>query len=384
MAEEESLPMSNPTPPDSGEQPTEPRPKRVLIHVADSEGFVGPLPWWVEHLAELWGRLRDDAERLLPDAHGFDHAPDLECRSSLKEFLGSIGVRFDSAYIERVGCSSHDWDAYVYEDEVDALVAAEEAEIDKAKNALIAAATAALVPSGADYHAKVDILQRLRLAKDPAFVRRLEQDDKEAEELTELRAELEEKEEQLNTKDEIIEELEAEVRRRHTLRREAVANALAGVEKYEALARTLQVRFGIILNGPLLTARDGSTYLLTHIFGSDLKDWPAGRELLDWDAVASGKIRKISISNTHLRGWKEPISVDADWIKRYYPRPHDWRRAWWYYFAFYQSHTLRLSASPELRLGLSVEETEELKAIGKDSWQTPLLSARLDTVEESE
>ena len=376
--------MSNPAPPESGDQPAEPRPQRAIIHVADSEGFTGPLPWWVEHLAELWGRLRDDAERLLPSAHGFDHAPDLECRSSLKEFLGSLGVRFDSAYIERVGCSSHDWDAYVYEDEVDALVAAEEAEIDKAREDLIAEATAALIPSGADYHAKVDILQRLRLAKDPAFVRRLEQDDKEAEEITELRAELEEKEDQLNTKDEIIEELEIEVRRRHTLRREAVANALAGVEKYEALARTLQVRFGIILNGPLLTARDGSTYLLTHIFGADLKDWPAGRELLDWDAVASGKVRKITISNTHLRGWREPISVDAEWIKRYYPRPHDWRRAWWYYFAFYQSHTLRLNAGPELRLGLSAEETEELKAIGKDSWQTPLLSARLDTVEESE
>lgn len=360
--------MSNPTPPESGDQPAEPRPQRALIHVADSEGFAGPLPWWVEHLAELWGRLRDDAGRLLPSAHGFDHAPDLECRSSLKEFLVSLGVRFDSAYIERVGCSSHDWDAYAYEDEVDALVAKEEAKIDKARNDLIAAATAALVPSGADYHDKVDILQRLRLAKDPAFVRRLEQDDKEAEELTELRAELEEKEERLTAQEEIIEELEAEVRRRHTLRREAVANALAGVEKYEALARTLQVRFGIILNGPLLTARDGSTYLLTHIFGSDLKDWPAGQELLGWEAVASGKIRKISISNTHLRGWKEPISVDADWIKRYYPRPHDWRRAWWYYFAFYQGHTLPLNADPELRLGLSPEEAEELKAIGKASW----------------
>jgi len=378
------MPMSNPTSPDSGEQPVEPRPKRAIIHVADSEGFAGPLPWWVEHLAELWGRLRDDAERLLPSAHGFDHAPDLGCRSSLKEFLGSIGVRFNSAYIERVGCSSHDWDAYVFEDEVDALVAAEEAEIDKARNELIASATAALIPSGADYHAKVDILQRFRLAKDPAFVRRVRQEEKEAEEVTDLRAELEEKEEQLNTKDEIIEELEVEVRRRHTLRREAVAEAFASVEKYEALARTLQVRFGIILNGPLLTARDGSTYLLTHIFGVELRDWPAGQELLGWEAVTSGRVRKISISNTHLRGWREPITVDADWIKRYYPRPHDWRRAWWFYFAFFQSHTLRLNAGQELRLGLSPEEVEELKAIGKDSWQAPLPSARLNQVEESE
>lgn len=360
--------MSNSLPPEAGEPSDAHRPPRAIIQIADSEGFTGPLPWWVEHLAELWGRLRDDAERLLPAAHGFDYAPDLECRSALKEFLRSLGVRFHSAYVERVGCSSHDWDAYVFADEVDALVAAEEAVIDKARNDLIAAATAALIPSGADYHAKVDILQRLRLAKDPAFIRRVKQEEEEAEELTELRAELEEKEARLSNQDEIIEKLEAEVRRRRTLRRKAAAKASAGVKKYEALARTLQVRFGIILNGPLLTARDGSTYLLTNIFGADLKDWPAGQELLGWEAVTSGKIRKISISNTHLRGWREPISVDAEWIKRYYPRPHDWRRAWWFYFAFYQSHTLRLNAGAELRLGLSPEEAEELKAIGRSSW----------------
>jgi hypothetical protein len=154
------------------------------------------------------------------------------------------------------------------------------------------------------------------------------------------------------------------------LRREAVAKALADGQKYAAFALSLQVRFGITLNGPLLTTRDGSRYLLTSIFGQELKDWAQGQELLAWDAVTSGSIRKVRISNTHLRGWKPPAEVDAEWIKRYYSRPHDWSRAWWYYFAFYQGQALRLRADVDLQLGLSPEDVASLKAIGIASWKT--------------
>lgn len=346
------------------------RPKREIIRIADSDGCAGPLPSWIEVIAEEYQAIRDHAERLLPHAHGYDHAPDLEDASSRLEFLRSIGVRFDGGYVDREVCSSYDWDAYVYADEVDDLIAAQDANLENLRNDLLAEATARLVPSHLLYSEKVEILRRLQFAKDPAFVRRVEQDDEEASELAELRNELEEKEEQLTTKDEIIEELEAEVRRRHTLRREAVAKALADGQKYAAFALSLQVRFGITLNGPLLTTRDGSRYLLTSIFGQELKDWAQGQELLAWDDVTSGKIRKVAVSNTHLRGWKEPISVDAEWIRRYYARPHDWSRAWWYYFAFFQGHKLRLRADVDLQLGLSPEGVESLKAIGIASWKT--------------
>ncbi len=346
------------------------RPKREIIRIADSDGCSGPLPSWIEVIAEEYQAIRDHAERLLPHAHGYDHAPDLEDSSSRVEFLRSIGVRFDCGYVDREVCSSYDWDAYVYADEVDDLIAAQDANLENLRNDLLAEATARLVPSHLLYSEKVEILRRLQFAKDPAFVRRVEQDDEEASELAELRNELEEKEEQLTTKDEIIEELEAEVRRRHTLRREAVAKALADGQKYAAFALSLQVRFGITLNGPLLTTRDGSRYLLTSIFGQELKDWAQGQELLAWDAVASGNIRKVRISNTHLRGWKPPAEVDAEWIKRHYSRPHDWSRAWWYYFAFYQGQALRLRADVDLRLGLSPDDIEVLKALGAVSWKS--------------
>ena len=361
--------MNNDTPsPDDQSAPL--RPKREIIRIADSDGCSGPLPCWIEVIAEEYQEIRDQAERLLPHAHGYDHAPDLEDSSSRLEFLRSIGVRFDGGYVDRELCSSYDWDAYVYADEVDDLIAAQDANLENLRNDLLAEATARLVPSHLLYSEKVEILRRLQFAKDPAFVRRVEQDDEEASELAELRNELEEKEEQLTTKDEIIEELEAEVRRRHTLRREAVAKALSDVQRYEALALELQIRFGIIINGPLLTNRDGSRFLLTHIFGLELKDWSPGQRLLAWDDVTSGKIRKVAVSNTHLRGWKEPISVDAEWIRRYYARPHDWSRAWWYYFAFFQGHKLRLRADVDLQLGLSPEDVESLKAIGIASWKT--------------
>ena len=361
--------MNNETPPQD-DQPIQPRPKREVIRIADSDGCSGPLPSWIEVIAEEYQALRDHAERLLPNAHGYDHAPDLEDSSSRFEFLKSIGVRFDGGHVERELCSSYDWDAYVYADEVDDLIAAQDANLENLRKDLLAEATARLVPSHLLYSEKVEILRRLQFAKDPAFVRRVEQGDAEEAEIAELRNELEEKEEQLTTKDEIIEELEAEVRRRHTLRREAVAKALSDVQRYEALALSLQVRFGIIINGPLLTTRDGSRYLLTSIFGLGLKDWPPGQELLTWDAVTSGSIQEVRISNTHLRGWKPPIAVDAEWIKRYYTRPHEWSRAWWFYFAFFQGHKLRLSTDTELNLGLSPEDVEALKAIGFASWKT--------------
>jgi len=361
--------MNNETPPQD-DQPIQPRPKREVIRIADSDGCSGPLPSWIEVIAEEYQALRDHAERLLPNAHGYDHAPDLEDSSSRFEFLKSIGVRFDGGHVERELCSSYDWDAYVYADEVDDLIAAQDANLENLRKDLLAEATARLVPSHLLYSEKVEILRRLQFAKDPAFVRRVEQGDAEEAEIAELRNELEEKEEQLTTKDEIIEELEAEVRRRHTLRREAVAKALSDVQRYEALALSLQVRFGIIINGPLLTTRDGSRYLLTSIFGLGLKDWPPGQELLTWDAVTSGSIQEVRISNTHLRGWKPPIAVDAEWIKRYYTRPHEWSRAWWFYFAFFQGHKLRLSTDTELNLGLSPEDVEALKAIGFASWKS--------------
>jgi len=360
--------MNNEHPPQD-DQPAQPRPKREVIRIADSDGCSGPLPGWIEVLVEEYQQLLVDAERLLPFTHAYDHAPDLEDSSSRQEFLRSIGVRFGGDYVEREGCSSYDWDAYVYADEVDELIAAQDANLEQLRKDLLADATATLIPSHLLHSDKVEILHRLQLAKDPAFVRRVEQDDAEASEADELRAELEEKEGQLTTKDEIIEELEAEVRRRYTLRREAVAKALADVERYEALALSLQVRFGIIINGPLLTTRDGSRYLLTSIFGLELKDWPPGQELLTWDAVTSGSIQEVRISNTHLRGWKPPIAVDAEWIKRYYTRPHEWSRAWWFYFVFFRDHKLRLSTDTELNLGLSPEDVEALKTIGFASWK---------------
>ena len=221
------------------------RPKREVIRIADSDGCSGPLPSWIEVIAEEYQAIRDQAESLLPNAHGYDHAPDLEDSSSRFEFLKSIGVRFDGGYVERELCSSYDWDAYVYADEVDDLIAAQDANLENLRKDLLAEATARLVPSHLLYSEKVEILRRLQLAKDPAFVRRVEQGDAEEAEIAELRTELEEKEEQLTTKDEIIEELEAEVRRRHTLRREAVAKALSDVQRYEALALELQIRFGM-------------------------------------------------------------------------------------------------------------------------------------------
>ena len=167
--------MNNGTPPPD-DQPIQPSPKREVIRIADSDGCSGPLPGWIEVLVEEYQQLLVDAERLLPFTHAYDHAPDLEDSSSRQEFLRSIGVRFGGDYVERVGCSSYDWDAYVYADEVDDLIAAQDANLEQLRKDLLADATATLIPSHLLHSAKVEILHRLQLAKDPAFVRRVEQD----------------------------------------------------------------------------------------------------------------------------------------------------------------------------------------------------------------
>jgi hypothetical protein len=343
-------------------------PKFVVI--GDGESLTADWPGWLREVANARQELFDEAESLGLDGSDYALPPDRDDSADVEDFLEGLGVSVSTDFIERTGCSSHDGFAYVRKKSIPALVAREERRLEVARRRLLKDAVKRLTPEpDAPYSERLAVLKRMLDAQDEDFIAqvgRLEEAETARREAADLVARFKNVVEALKAEKEALEgSLAGEAKRLEA----SLAEEARKLAKYEELAVALRLRFGVTLEGPLLTFADGTGYLIDGLFGEALAAQPGFRALLETEPVKSGRVRLVTFRDFFRKGFSRGGPLEPGEVGRRFGRRFSWGRAWWVVlcvtFGFFEG---RFEPSIPLDLRIPDGRADEWRALLKQGW----------------
>lgn len=343
---------------------------RNFLVIGDGENLVADWPLWLREIAETRQELFDEAEALGLDGTDYAPPPDRDDPSDVEDFLEGLGVSVSTDFIERTGCSSHDSFAYVRKKAIPALVAREGRRIEVARRRLLKDAVKRLTPDpAAPYAERFAVLKRMLAAQDEAFiaeVARLEEAETAQREAADMVGRLKNVVEVLKAEKEALEgSLAGEGKRQEA----SLAEEARKLAKYDELVVALRLRFGVTLEGPLLTFADGTGYLIDGLFGEALTAQAGFRALLETEPVKSGRVQRVTFRDFFRKGFSRGGPLDPGEAARRFGRRFSWGRAWWVVlcvtFGFFEG---RFEPSIPLDFRIPADRADEWRALLKQGW----------------